>query len=112
MTTGVNDDLPHHPPFGGPPPFHHFRPPHHRGPWGEGRCGRGRGGFGKMAHHFMNIVNDVLQTAECGDEENKGEEVINSYCKKWGQKRAVLLKSPTEVLTGEPGKIIFAEIEV
>jgi len=117
MVTGINEDVPeHHPPFGGPPPFHHFRPPHHRfgGPWGGNFCGRGgrggRGGFGRMAHHFMNIVNDVLENADCG-EEGKGEEV-NNFCKKWGQKRAVILKYPTEVLVGEPGKIVFAEVEV
>ncbi len=58
-----------------------------------------------MAKKYMGMADDFI---------NKGKEW--NFCggnrSGWGEKRAVIVKKPEEVIVGEPGSIVIAEVEV
>lgn len=81
----------HHGPPGHHGPHGHHGPPGHHGP--HGHEGPHHGPHG----HWRG---ERKEWGPCGERS------------KWGNKRAIIIRKPEEVLVGEPGKIIFAEVEV
>ena len=72
-----------------------------------------------MFKHFMDVAKTYANQFEETKEEAKtgegGDEGFKGFCQerqKWGEKRAIIVRKPEQVLTGEPGQVIFAEIEV
>jgi len=76
--------------------------------------------FLDMANDYVSNCNDDEETKEGGcnrrpcDSNNYGE-WNSQWCQnrqKWGERRAVILKKPEDIILGEPGQVVFAEIEV
>ena len=79
-----------------------------------------------MAKGLLDMATDYIGNMGDAKEENKEhEEPYEGGCPRggrgwgfcadrqgWGKRRAVILRKPEEILVGEPGKIVFAEIEV
>lgn len=71
-----------------------------------------------MARKWLDIAN---QWVDNQDEEEKKEGDhprhengwrFGGERSSWGEKRAVMLKKPEEPIVGEPGQVVFAEVEV
>lgn len=61
---------------------------------------------------YLEMAKKWIQIKEL-KREAKEQMPRGTWCKgKWSEKRAVIKKSPEEVLVGEPGQTVFAQIEV
>jgi len=76
--------------------------------------------FRDLAKTFLSFATNLNGENENQHEEHKDGEHRERGChwgfgkerSQWGQKRAVVLKKPEEVIILEPGKVIFIEVEV
>lgn len=105
----------------------------------EGQSWNHRGGkFRGMFKHFMDVANNYAtqfneeeKKKEEGKTENteEGKSPFRGFCgkteegqpgfrgfcegrQKWGEKRAIIMRKPDQVIVGEAGQVVFAEIEV
>lgn len=83
---------------------------HHRG----GRHGPRHGHHGHHSHESHDSHDDHHGHHGHHDHHSRGKKEWG-FCgerSKWAEKRAIIVRKPQEVLVGEPGKIIFVEVEV